>query len=175
MHAKYEVSISYGSKVIAKVKVDNKQTNRQDKNNTRIPRIIRSGGSGGIKTLWLYRCQMHYDNLHAVRRYFLQSLITFGVLCRHDYVKVATCFVIWIYRFTKARNAGLFHFAYPWNVCGFKFQPLEFPAKLWINIYGGVYQSGRNENFDFWGPNPVWFHIRFSNILLWCFILNNVA
>ena len=38
MHAKYEVSISYGSKVIAKVKVDNhrqtdkqtdKQTNRQ--------------------------------------------------------------------------------------------------------------------------------------------------
>ena len=29
MHAKYEVSISYGSKVIAKVKVDN----RQDKNN----------------------------------------------------------------------------------------------------------------------------------------------
>ena len=38
MHAKYEVSISYGSKVIAKVKVDNrqdKQTDRhgQDKNN----------------------------------------------------------------------------------------------------------------------------------------------
>ena len=29
MHAKYEVSISYGSKVIAKVKVDNRQTNRQ--------------------------------------------------------------------------------------------------------------------------------------------------
>ena len=54
MHAKYEVSISYGSKVIAKVKVDNrqkdrqtdrqidKQTNRQDKNN--MPPIIRSGG-----------------------------------------------------------------------------------------------------------------------------------
>ena len=31
MHAKYEVSISYGSKVIAKVKVDNRQTDRQDK------------------------------------------------------------------------------------------------------------------------------------------------
>ena len=41
MHAKYEVSISFGLKVIAKVKVDNRQTNkqtdkqtdRQDKNN----------------------------------------------------------------------------------------------------------------------------------------------
>ena len=46
MHAKYEVSISYGSKVIAKVKIDNrqtnKQTNRQDKNN--MPPIVRSGG-----------------------------------------------------------------------------------------------------------------------------------
>ena len=46
MHAKYEVSISYGSKVIAKVKVDNrqtdKQTDRQDKNN--MPLIIRSRG-----------------------------------------------------------------------------------------------------------------------------------
>ena len=29
MHAKYEVSISYGSKVIAKVKVDNRQTDKQ--------------------------------------------------------------------------------------------------------------------------------------------------
>ena len=36
MHAKYEVSISYGSKIIAKVKIDNRhwQTDRQDKNNT---------------------------------------------------------------------------------------------------------------------------------------------
>ena len=50
MHAKYEVSISYISKVIAKVKVDNRQTDkqtdgqtdRQDKNN--MPPIIRSGG-----------------------------------------------------------------------------------------------------------------------------------
>ena len=46
MHAKYEVSISYGSKVIAKVKVDNRQTHRQtdkqDKNN--MPPIIWSGG-----------------------------------------------------------------------------------------------------------------------------------
>ena len=37
MPVKYEVSISYGSKVIANVKVDNRQTdrqtNRQDKNN----------------------------------------------------------------------------------------------------------------------------------------------
>ena len=29
MHSKYEVSISYGSKVIANVKVDNRQTNKQ--------------------------------------------------------------------------------------------------------------------------------------------------
>ena len=29
MHVKYEVSISYGSKVIGKVKVDNRQTDRQ--------------------------------------------------------------------------------------------------------------------------------------------------
>ena len=54
MHAKYEVSTSNGSKVIANVKFDNKQTNkqtdkqtdkqtnRQDKNN--MPPIIRSGG-----------------------------------------------------------------------------------------------------------------------------------
>ena len=35
-------SISYSSKVTAKVKVDNKQTDRQDKNN--VPPIIRSGG-----------------------------------------------------------------------------------------------------------------------------------
>ena len=34
MHAKYEVSISYGSKVIAKVKVDNRQTNRQTERQT---------------------------------------------------------------------------------------------------------------------------------------------
>ena len=34
MHAKYEVSISYGSKVIAKVKVDNRQTNRQTNKQT---------------------------------------------------------------------------------------------------------------------------------------------
>ena len=45
MNAKYEVFISYSSKVIAKVKVDNRQTDgqtdRQDKNN--MPPIIRSG------------------------------------------------------------------------------------------------------------------------------------
>ena len=29
MHAKYEVSISYGSKIIAKVEVDNRQTDKQ--------------------------------------------------------------------------------------------------------------------------------------------------
>ena len=46
MHAYYEVYISYGSKVIANVKVDNRQTLRQDKNN--MPPIIRHGG---IKTL----------------------------------------------------------------------------------------------------------------------------
>ena len=34
MHAKYEVSISYGLKVIAKVKVDNRQTDRQTNKQT---------------------------------------------------------------------------------------------------------------------------------------------
>ena len=42
MHAKYEVPISYGSKGLAKVKVDNTQTDRQDNNN--MPTIIRTGG-----------------------------------------------------------------------------------------------------------------------------------
>ena len=45
MHAKYEASISYGSKVIANVKVDNRQTNRV-RTKTNMPLII---GSGGIK------------------------------------------------------------------------------------------------------------------------------
>ena len=50
MHAKYEVYISYGSKVIAKVKVDNRQTNKQterqtDRTKTICPPIIRSGGA----------------------------------------------------------------------------------------------------------------------------------
>ena len=58
MHAKYEASISYGSKVIANVKVDNRQTkrqtNRQDKNN--MPPIIRSGV---IKINNMYRVS-HY-------------------------------------------------------------------------------------------------------------------
>ena len=39
MHAKYEVSTSNGSKVIVNVKVDNRQTNKQDKNN--MPRSFR--------------------------------------------------------------------------------------------------------------------------------------
>ena len=65
MHTKYEVSTSNGSKVIANVKVDNRQTdrqtNRQDKNN--MPPIIRSGG---IKSSWektsYTACKVHYDN-----------------------------------------------------------------------------------------------------------------
>ena len=51
MRAKYKVSISYGSKVIAKVKVDNRhtdrQTNRQTEKQTgqkQYAPIIRSGG-----------------------------------------------------------------------------------------------------------------------------------
>ena len=58
MHAKYEVSTSNGSKVIANVKVENRQTdrqtnrqtNRQDKNN--MPPIIRSGGIISLVRLW---------------------------------------------------------------------------------------------------------------------------
>ena len=40
MHAKYEVSISYGSKVIAKVKVDNRQTDRQTNKQTNRTKAI---------------------------------------------------------------------------------------------------------------------------------------
>ena len=47
MHIKYEISICNGSKVVVKVKVDNRRTNRQDKNN--IPLIIRSGESKMLK------------------------------------------------------------------------------------------------------------------------------
>ena len=52
MHAKYEVSISYGSKVIAKVKVDNRETDKQtdrqtDRTKTICPRSF--NGGGGIK------------------------------------------------------------------------------------------------------------------------------
>ena len=48
MHAKYEVSIAYGSKVIAKVKVDNRQTDRQinkqtDRTKTICPRSFDPG------------------------------------------------------------------------------------------------------------------------------------
>ena len=40
MHAKYEVSISYGSKVIAKVRVDNRQTDRQTDKQTDMTKTI---------------------------------------------------------------------------------------------------------------------------------------
>ena len=48
MYAKYEVSVSYGSKVIVKVKADNRPTDRQTENN--MPRSFNPGG-GGIKIL----------------------------------------------------------------------------------------------------------------------------
>ena len=64
MHSKYEVSISYGSKVIAKVKVDNRQTNkqpdRQEKNN--ISPINRSGGikiKDSLHCVPIYLCVTH--------------------------------------------------------------------------------------------------------------------
>ena len=41
VHAKYEVSISYGSKVIANIKSDNLQTDRQEKNE--MPRSFDQG------------------------------------------------------------------------------------------------------------------------------------
>ena len=56
MHAKYEVSIFYGLKVIANVKVDNRQTNRQDKNNMPPDHSIRGHQNGRklalIMSLW---------------------------------------------------------------------------------------------------------------------------
>ena len=59
MHAKYEVSISYDSKVIVKVKVDYRQTNRhtnkQDKNN--MTPIFRSWGKIiNQKNTWMSAC-----------------------------------------------------------------------------------------------------------------------
>ena len=52
MYAKYEVSISYGSKVIAKVKVDNRQTDKHTDKQTGQKQYapdhsIRGGGGGG--------------------------------------------------------------------------------------------------------------------------------
>ena len=51
MHAKYEVPISYGSKVMAKVKVDNKQTDRQTDRQTGQKQYAPIIRSGGIKSL----------------------------------------------------------------------------------------------------------------------------
>ena len=50
MHVKYEVFISCGSKVIAKVEVDNRQTNRQTGQNN-MPRSFDSGYKK--EELWL--------------------------------------------------------------------------------------------------------------------------
>ena len=59
MHSKYEVSISYGSKVIAKVKVDNRKTNKQ--NDRTKPICPRSFDPGGIKMLFVtYRILLLY-------------------------------------------------------------------------------------------------------------------
>ena len=41
MHAKCEVSISYGSKAIVKVKVDNRQTNKQTGQRSKIEKVPR--------------------------------------------------------------------------------------------------------------------------------------
>ena len=69
MHAKYEGSTSNCSKVIANVKVDNrqtnKQTNKQDKNNT--PPIIRSGD---IKS-GLYHRHIQYICAHEKDVYII--------------------------------------------------------------------------------------------------------
>ena len=48
MHAKYEVSISHSSKIIAKVKVDtDRQTDRQDKNN--MPEVLKLESNSNFK------------------------------------------------------------------------------------------------------------------------------
>ena len=74
MHTKYEVSISYGSKVLAKVKVDNrqtdKQTNRQDKNNMRPEKIWAhkktSHAGKHLEFLWVIyvhvKCESHISS-----------------------------------------------------------------------------------------------------------------
>ena len=65
MHAKYEVSTSYNSKVIANVKVDNRQTNkqtdRQDKNN-----MPPSFDLGALKSLVYYSFNPSYPKGHMV-------------------------------------------------------------------------------------------------------------
>ena len=49
-YAKYEVSISYSSKAIAKVKVDNRQTGKQKDRTKNMPLIIWCGGIKIYKT-----------------------------------------------------------------------------------------------------------------------------
>ena len=64
MHAKYEVSISSSSKVLGKVKFDNRQT-RQDKNN--MPPIIQFEDMINNITrqftfqLWFHICQLDHE------------------------------------------------------------------------------------------------------------------
>ena len=62
MHAKYEAFISHGSKKKRMLKVDNRQTNKQDKNN--MPPIIRSGGIKIYSTLMgIFSCPGYKESL----------------------------------------------------------------------------------------------------------------
>ena len=66
-NAKYDVSVSYGWKVIANVNVDNRQTSRQDKSS--MPPIVRSWGrkSGDMLTydMWVIWCgkRVEYEKI----------------------------------------------------------------------------------------------------------------
>ena len=51
MHAKYEASISFGSKVIANVKVDNRQTNKQTDKQTGQKQYAPDHSIRGIKIM----------------------------------------------------------------------------------------------------------------------------
>ena len=64
MHAKYKVSISYGSKVIAKVKVDNIQTGQKQ---------YAPNHSMGRRNKYYWQSIQEYDNLSFQRTKQLAS------------------------------------------------------------------------------------------------------
>ena len=72
MHAKYEVSISYSSKVIANVKVDNRQTKRQDKNNMNLY-FVTFLLSGSIYTRIMVLVPVHLSRYYYSLRHIYQT------------------------------------------------------------------------------------------------------
>ena len=90
MHATYEVSIFYGSKVIAKVKVDSRQTDKQTQDKNNLPPIIRSGG---IKTIFPCFCEntAEFNDVGLFSRILMWSILNTCISClcqrRHGFLK----------------------------------------------------------------------------------------